>query len=392
MKILFLTDGIYPFVLGGMQKHTTYLIQRFAHTEHLVTVVYTAPENYSRNEIDTAVFEGVHYPNIRFIYVPWPGGIRFPGHYILKSYLYSKQVYYAVKNNLTDFDIIYNKGFSAWYLLKKEVSSIPVVTQLHGLEMYQRGFSLKEKTEKQLLRYPADFIIGKTHYHFAYGGKIKSLLLSKGVPEEKIFTQYGAVDEKWLFPEPLPKENGPCRKFLFAARYELRKGLKFLHEAIEVLEKEGLNFTVDIVGEVPASIRLRSQKLVYHGNLSADQLKQLKEKCEVLVVPSLSEGFPTVIVEAMARGLCCIATDVGAISSVVDNSNGKIISPGNTLELADAMRFFINSEPGVLKTLQHNAIEKVKQEFNWEIRFQLLLLHLESILNDSRKRSDSKFS
>lgn len=375
-----------------MQKHSTYLIQRFAHTPHLITVVYTGPQNYSRPEIDAAVFEGHHYANLRFIYIPWPQGIKFPGHYILKSYQYSKKIYEAMHKELNDFDLIYNKGFCAWYLLKKGVVHVPVVTQLHGLEMYQRGFSFKEKTEKSLLKYPADFIIKNSNYHFAYGGKIRDLLISKGVDEQTIFTQYGAVDDKWLSPAPKPKSNTNTRRFLFAARYELRKGLKFLHEAIEELEKENLNFSVDLVGEVPASQQIKSSKVAYHGNLSADRLKELKERCEVLVVPSLSEGFPTIIIEAMARGLCCIATDVGAINSVVDPSNGILIEPGNTKALAEAMKTFILMEPDRLSQMQKQAIEKVKQDFNWEIRFQLLLLHLDSLLNDSRKRSDSKLS
>lgn len=373
-----------------MQKHSTYLIQRFANTQHLITVVYTGPQNYSRSEIDRAVFEGNHYSNLRFIYVPWPQGIRFPGHYILRSYQYSKKIYEALHKELADFDLIYNKGFCAWYLLKKETVHAPVVTQLHGLEMYQRGFSFKEKTEKNLLKYPADFIIKNSNYHFAYGGKIRDLLISKGVNEQTIFTQYGAVDDKWLTPEPKPKLNGTCRRFLFAARYELRKGLKFLHEAIEELEKENLNFSVDLVGEVPASQQIRSSKVTYHGNLSAEHLKELKETAEVLVVPSLSEGFPTIIIEAMARGLCCIATDVGAINSVVDQSNGMLIEPGNTRALTEAMKNFILMQPEHLHKMQQHAIEKVKKDFNWEIRFQLLLLHLDALLNDSRKRSDSK--
>lgn len=372
-----------------MQKHNTYLIKRFANTEHQLTVVYTSPVAHAKAEIHKALFEDKTVDNIEFIHVPWPQFASFPGHYILKSYLFSKKVYQAIKSKITTFDLIYNKGFVAWYLLNKKEFDIPVISQMHGLEMFQTAFSFKEKLEKWLLRWPANQILKKSNYHFAYGGKIQELLINKGIDKSKIFTQYGAVDQFWLEPTPADKSNLKERKFLFVARYELRKGLKFLHEAILALQNDNLNFTVDIVGAVPENEQLKMSNVTYHGNLNADQLKQLKETSEVLVVPSLSEGFPTVIVEAMARGLCCIASNVGAIASVVDDSNGKIISPGNTNELVVAMKQFIQLNSSELQVLQKNAIEKVKSEFNWEIRFEMLLLHLQNISDDSRKRTHS---
>ena len=43
--------------------------------------------------------------------------------------------------------------------------------------------------------------------------------------------------------------------------------------------------------------------------------------------PSYSEGMPNVIMEAMSRGLAIIATDVGAVSKLVDEENGWLINP-----------------------------------------------------------------
>ena len=47
--------------------------------------------------------------------------------------------------------------------------------------------------------------------------------------------------------------------------------------------------------------------------------------------------MPTVILEAMARGKAIIASDVGAVSELVDDSNGKLVPPNNAKVLANAI-------------------------------------------------------
>ena len=54
-------------------------------------------------------------------------------------------------------------------------------------------------------------------------------------------------------------------------------------------------------------------------------------------MPSLSEGMPTVILEAMARGKAVIATDVGAVSELVSEENGVLIQAGSVEELSNAL-------------------------------------------------------
>ena len=57
--------------------------------------------------------------------------------------------------------------------------------------------------------------------------------------------------------------------------------------------------------------------------------------CDTLLVPSLSEGAPTVILEAAARGLSILASDVGTISTWINKSN--LLPPGNVESLTDAL-------------------------------------------------------
>lgn len=390
LKILFITDGLYPFTIGGMQKHASYLIKEFAGTEHQVHVV-SAADNHS-NAIDYAakIFGNSQHDNISFELIPFPKFPAFPGHYVLASWMFSKKVFQLVGNSFHEYDLIYAKGFTSWYLLsKKESIQIPVCVQMHGLEMFQKPYAVKDKLIKFLLKIPAKKIIKKADFIFSYGGKIREILIQLGKPPQAIYEQYGAVDDFWLNPEPPIKDNGEPRKFLYVARYEFRKGYHILKPVIEKLIADNAAFTLDMVGQIPPDLHILDARIKYHGNLGADDLKVLKSQTEVLIVCSLAEGFPTILVEAMARNLSPIATDVGAVNAVVNADNGWLISPGNENSLLNAMKEAIALSPESLGMKQKKSRDLISRDFNWNSTFKMLVSQLQSIADDNRKRTNS---
>lgn len=76
---------------------------------------------------------------------------------------------------------------------------------------------------------------------------------------------------------------------------------------------------------------------------------------DVLVVPSFSEGMPTVILEAMAQNLAIIGTDVGAVRAMVSMENGFLITPGNVNELTLTIKKIIEM-PSNLLTKQKKTL------------------------------------
>ena len=123
MKILMLTDGVSPFVIGGMQKHSYYLAKHLLKNGIDVTLYHCIYEDNSKdinNEImdylnvnDSMKFQAkcFMFPKLK---------ISIPGHYLIESYLYSKKLYNEIINEKKDFDFIYAKGFSAWYSIRKK--------------------------------------------------------------------------------------------------------------------------------------------------------------------------------------------------------------------------------------------------------------------------------
>jgi len=194
------------------------------------------------------------------------------------------------------------------------------------------------------------------------------------------------VDDFWLFPELVKKENGLVRKFLFVARNEYLKGYHLLYETLQELVTDNESSEIEIVGALPDNLKIADFRIRYHGNLTAEILKELKGQCDVLLLPSLSEGFPTIIIESMARGLCVAATDVGAVPKVVDKNTGWLLKLGDSQLLKDKMKAIIRTPEGVLRQKQLAAYEKVLNEFQWEYAVNQLVSHLKTAAHDYRER------
>ena len=65
---------------------------------------------------------------------------------------------------------------------------------------------------------------------------------------------------------------------------------------------------------------------------------------DLVVIPSFSEGLPNVLLEAMILGIPLIATSVGGIPEVIDDSNGILIPPGNAEVMAKALLRMLEDE------------------------------------------------
>lgn len=369
MRILILTDGIYPFVIGGMQKHSFYLAKFLSKRGHDVMIVHCVPagkslpgEEETRNAMELEAHEKLQSRSLSF---PAPGII--PGHYLKESYIYSEKVYRAVEADLQSYDFIYIKGFAGWHLLSKKAKGVtmpPVGIKFHGYEMYQPPASFKSRFEHWLLRGPVKWNSLKADFVFSYGGKISPIIKSLGVTANKIIEIPTGIESSWCSDGIAGKKNNTVQ-FVFVGRFERRKGIEELNEALRtLLTKSGFHF--HFIGPVPATRKIKSEYITYHGQLTTKaEIQNVLDGCNVLVVPSHSEGMPNVIMEGMARGLAILATDVGAVSVVVNEDNGWLISPANHQQLQTTLSEIVSMKLDQLQQKQKKSLDKIK-EFFWE--------------------------
>ena len=88
------------------------------------------------------------------------------------------------------------------------------------------------------------------------------------------------------------------------------------------------------------------------------------DRSDVLLCPSHAEGMPTVILEALARGLAIIATDVGAVRSMVDASNGIVLERPDPVSIAGAIKRLHDAPDEVLEAMKRASLDKAPM-FGW---------------------------
>ena len=332
LRIAFCTDGVFPHTVGGMQRHSRLLVEELARRPDVeLEVIHPHAER---------VFAGS--PGVKELSVAPQDRERM---YLPECYRYSQRVAAQLTNG--SYDVVYSQGLSVWHSIGQIAS--PVVLNPHGLESFQAfGWSA------HLIGFPFRVVfrhLFRKATRVVWGGHSKVVYLPNGVN----------------VPSHPRKNPGTANRsrFLFVGRYERRKGIQELNRAINSIEDDvGLEF--DFAGPIPDGLKIQRKLIRYHGLVRDDALlTSLYSSADALVCPSLAEGMPTVILEAMAYGLPIIATDVGATCELVDERNGFLIPPGNSEALKQALLKFHALPPAAKAALASRSHAKVMERFTW---------------------------
>jgi glycosyltransferase involved in cell wall biosynthesis len=249
--------------------------------------------------------------------------------------------------------------------------------------MFQKQPNFKSSlAAKFLFQKPVLYNVNNADYVFSYGGKIDDVVKSIGVSEKKIISIPTGIEESWLAQAPLVNSTDKT-KFLFVGRFERRKGVEELNKALLLL-KDKSNFEFHFVGPIPETNKLNFSHVFYHGSITDAEIMKAKVKeMDVLVCPSHSEGMPNVIMEAMASGLAVIATDVGAVKLMVDESNGVLLQSSNPNEIASAIEKLSKLDKNILQQMKLASIEKVRSNFLWSNVIDETILKIKGVITKS---------
>ena len=329
MRIALLTDGLFPSVMGGMQRHSRALAEQLAAQGVETSVYLPAVPGYERvvDELRTT-------PNLELVPVELPRPRRFPGHYLAEQYAFSRSI--AARLAEARPDLIYAQGFTAWHLLRGPRTQGPAIAvNMHGYEMFQRVPGFRSRAEAFLLRPPVKWQLQRADAVISFGGGISRLLTGIGVGRERLVEIPGALSA--AMPDIAPRPPRGPRRILFVGRNERRKGVPELLSAMKLL---GPDFpaTLSIVGPF-GDVVFSQPNVVFHGEIKDTKaLGRIYAEADILACPSYAEGLPMVILEAMACGVAPLATRVGAVDSVVNETNGWLMEPASADALAAKIR------------------------------------------------------
>jgi len=202
---------------------------------------------------------------------------------------------------------------------------------------------------------------------------VRSTFIENGVPEEKIFvvplaativedagkTKAYSVNAATI-ADPL--------KVLFAGQVTQRKGISYVLEAIAAVPESELI----IVGSPMPGIIERIGKFPrvnMHASQPRDLLVRTMGNADVLVLPSLAEGFPLVVIEAMSCGTpCIISRSTFAEDVIEDRVNGILVDSQRSDQIVDALRHFIERPSEIAR--MGIAARATSEQFTWA-RYEL---------------------
>ena len=240
----------------------------------------------------------------------------------------------------------YPEGLGALLLAKQH--GVPVVIKCHGSDLNRAPEHLTVRAQLRVLLPRAEGVVVVSE---ALGRTAEAL----GVSPAKIHTVYNGVDRTNFKPEKIQKAQAALglsekkKRVLFVGYLAEHKGVFDLVRAAELAESDAVEFL--FVGQGPLEAYLRDHSLARAktikvlGRLSHDELADWIRACELLCLPSFSEGMPNVVREAHAAGRPVVATRVGGIPEAVHCPElGALVEPGEPEALWGAICQVLKTE------------------------------------------------
>jgi glycosyltransferase involved in cell wall biosynthesis len=172
-------------------------------------------------------------------------------------------------------------------------------------------------------------------------------------------------------PDPV-EESEDHHIALFLGWVLPTKGVEELVQAWSELCPAGWELLLAGPGELAYQQNLinhyKPTNLRFVGELAHEDAMQLLARSDLFILPSYTEGFPNVILEAMALRKPIIATPVGAIQDMLSNDSGLLVNHKNTGELTEALSLLTQNK--VLRCrLGIRAYEKAQQKYSIDVIF-----------------------
>jgi len=346
------------------KRNNTYWTRRF-HSE--------LPGNYVesnwRFEIPEIVYNRVFGKGRRTSNAVYQRDERFDKYLSKKISKYSNNFYWGFQ------------GSSLLTLKEAKIHNIPTIVELSTAHVTAAKKILGEEVrlhpewadsmdnlifpkdyEQRLVEEPevADFIIAASSF-------TKMSLIDSGILEDKIYTLPLGFDiEKIDFVPSLPRK-GRKLKVLYSGTITQRKGIKYLLEAVKHLTPNEVELT--LIGNIQGSgnaLKAYSGLFKHIPGLSQAEMFNRYGDYDVLVLPTIFEGFGLVILEALACGLPVITTPHSIGPEIIkDGQNGFIVPIRDENAVAKAIVSLMEKEDDELMEMRKKSRDSALS-YSWE--------------------------
>ncbi len=257
-------------------------------------------------------------------------------------------------------------------LLKRKLM-IPHICTIHGGDI--NFFPFRNKLNYLVTKYA----LKKCDYLVTVSDKLRSKtrLIANGLNNVSVIHN-GADCKKF---KPIPKEiakqklgiKESCEIILFIGHLEPVKGVDYLLKAFAMLQRDRRDTRLFLVGDgyekdklmlLSKNLKIDNQ-VCFMGRKPFEEIPLWLNIADVFVLPSISEGFPTVIPEAMMCGVPVIASDVGGIPEIIINDKtGILTKPGNVELIEKGIKLLLDNKR--IRNMISETAKEQSKKYSWK--------------------------
>lgn len=367
-----MVSDLYPSVVGGLGLHAHELSKAQARLGHDVTVITTKTDDQPTYEER----DGYDIIHIRPL-------IRPLGNAILPTLATN------LVDRWDDFDIIHAHSHLSFSTnicaaIRKRMAT-PLVITNHGIMSQTAPIGLQEiylPTVAKWTFQSADKIICYTEYE-------KAELVKLGIPPINVEIIHNGINTNLFRPRLLESES---KNILWIGRYTPGKGVEYLIHAFAQFHKTHPDFSLLMIGRGPnkdAMIEL-VQKLGLEGAVrmldfvANDKLPEVYRSARAFVLPSIEEGVPRSILEAMACGVPVICTELPQLVNIVSGA-GCVVPLRDSQSIAEQLDRIVR-HPEWATALGREGVRRARSDHSWDDTVRRTLELYEKVIgidNDS---------
>ena len=284
--------------------------------------------------------------------------------------------FFNIYKNIKNFDIIHvhnEHSFVTFFTcLINSFYKKPIVLTCHGQLRFDNYW--KDLFETLYSRTVGRFIFKTVDNIAALSDSDKKYLISIGVDPGKIVIIPNAINNEYLdyisYNTKIQEKNEE-KILLYVGVLIKRKGIDYLIKSIpDIIKNNRLKCIIVGKGDYRQQLEILVDKLdladniVFTGSVSTEELYYYYNIADIFVLPSVSEGLPTTILEAMYFGLPVVTTDIPGIRDHFSDS-AILVPPKNEKELSKAIIRVLNDLP-LREDLSRRGKELVREKYTWD--------------------------
>jgi glycosyltransferase involved in cell wall biosynthesis len=382
-----------PRVVGGISKVVYDLSHRLIKDGHQVTVVTYRDGDTSYYEDDEGinVYRVDNYMIHPNNFIDWIMQLNF--NMVAKAS--------ELMNKFGKFDVIHAHDWLVSYAAKslKEAYDVPMVATIHATEN-GRNSGIHDETQRYIndsewqLTYEASEVIVNSNY---MKNEIQRIF---GLPYDKInvipngvkLDKFEGIERDYELRRQYAMDNEKI--ILYVGRLVYEKGVQNLIGAMPKILENYHDSKLVICGRGGMMDELKQEahnlgideKVYFVGYCDAAKVQKMYINADIAVFPSTYEPFGIVALEGMLSGTPTVVSDVGGLNEIVEHGvTGMKSYAGNSNSIADSVLALLYDQD-LCNRVSSNAIEVVKEKYNWNVIAQSTFKTYEKAISKSKSK------